>query len=107
LDSQSGWCVWITGLPGSGKSSVAKALQQTLKRHGIKVQILSSDLMRKAITPEPTYSPEERDMVYAAIICVTNLSLNTRIMSLLMQQGIFADIGSKLEKKFHVSSKPI
>jgi adenylylsulfate kinase len=73
LGSQSGWCVWITGLPGSGKSSVAKALQQTLKRRGIKVQILSSDLMRKAITPEPAYSLEERDMVYAAIICVANL----------------------------------
>ncbi len=79
MGSQAGWCVWITGLPGSGKSTVAKALQQRLKRHRIKVQILSSDLMRKTITPDPTYSLEERDMVYAAIVSVAKLLTQYKI----------------------------
>jgi len=73
LKNQSGWCVWVTGLPGSGKSTVAKALHQILKRRGINAQILSSDLMRKAVTPEPTYSLKERDMVYTAIAYVARL----------------------------------
>lgn len=68
-----GWCVWVTGLPGSGKSTVAKTLLKLLKKRGIKAQILSSDLMRKAITPEPTYSIEERDMVYTAIVNMAKL----------------------------------
>lgn len=73
MKNNTGWCVWLTGLAGSGKSTVAKALLQTLKKHGIKAQVLSSDLMRKTITPEPTYSLEERDMVYTAIADIAKL----------------------------------
>lgn len=73
MKNQTGWCVWITGLPGSGKSSVARALLQVLDRREIKAQILSSDLMRKAVTPHPTYSLEERDMLYTAIVFAAKL----------------------------------
>jgi len=78
MKSQTGWCVWITGLPGSGKSTVAKALLKPLKKHGVKAQVLSSDLMRKAITPQPTYSLSERDMVYTAIVYVARLLTNDK-----------------------------
>ncbi|HDY70131.1 MAG TPA: adenylyl-sulfate kinase, partial [Nitrospirae bacterium] len=44
--------VWITGLPGSGKSSIAEALKG---RHPGFV-ILRMDEMRKIVTPEPTYN---------------------------------------------------
>ena len=70
MASKNGWCVWVTGLPGSGKSVVAKALQERLQKHNIKAQILSSDALRKAVTPEPTYTEEERDMLYSALILV-------------------------------------
>jgi adenylylsulfate kinase len=64
---KAGWCVWITGLPGSGKSVVSRALINLLKNEGIAVQLLSSDELRKNLTPNLTYSLEERDIVYAAI----------------------------------------
>ena len=70
MASKAGWCVWITGLPGSGKSVVAQGLQESLKRHNIKAQILSSDALRKAVTPDPTYTEEERDMFYGALALV-------------------------------------
>jgi len=64
----SGWCVWVTGLPGSGKSTVAKALLEKLKAMGIHAQIASSDMLRKMMTPAPKYMDEERDMVYGALV---------------------------------------
>jgi adenylylsulfate kinase len=69
----SGWCVWITGLPGSGKSIVSRALIELLNKQGISVQLLSSDEIRKILTPNPTYSIEERDIVYAALIYIAKL----------------------------------
>jgi adenylylsulfate kinase len=68
--AKNGWCVWVTGLPGSGKSVVANALREELQRHNIKAQILSSDALRKAVTPEPTYTDEERDIFYNALVLV-------------------------------------
>jgi adenylylsulfate kinase len=68
-----GWCVWITGLPGSGKSIVSRALMDLLNKKGVSVQIISSDELRKISTPKPTYSIEERDTVYATIIYIAKL----------------------------------
>lgn len=71
--TDDGWCVWITGLPGSGKSVVSEALSRLLRKKSISAQLLSSDALRKALTPKPTYSLEERDMVYATLVYVAKL----------------------------------
>jgi adenylylsulfate kinase len=70
---ESGWCVWITGLPGSGKSAVSEALLVQLRQKGVRAQLLSSDKLRKVVTPEPTYSLEERDMLYSTLTYVAKL----------------------------------
>jgi len=68
-----GWCIWITSLPGSGKSMVSRALLEFLNKKGVSVQLLSSDELRKFLTPNPVYSLEERDNVYATIVYITKL----------------------------------
>jgi adenylylsulfate kinase-like enzyme len=42
-----GWCVWITGLPGSGKSVVSRALIEKLSQKNNQNTFLSSDELRK------------------------------------------------------------
>ncbi|MEM3736011.1 MAG: adenylyl-sulfate kinase [Candidatus Bathyarchaeia archaeon] len=68
-----GWCVWVTGLPGSGKSVVAETLIKFLLQRGIRAQLLSSDALRRVLTPKPTYSLEERDIVYATLVYIAKL----------------------------------
>lgn len=48
-----GFAIWITGLPASGKSTIAKALTKKLAEQGVKVQILESDELRRVLTPKP------------------------------------------------------
>ena len=71
--SKGGWCVWVTGLPGSGKSVIVEALIKRLKRQNVHAQIVSIDMLRRVLTPNPTYSEAERDIVYAAIALVAKL----------------------------------
>ena len=60
----SGIAIWITGLPGSGKSTVTDELKKTHPEF----IILRMDELRKVVTPEPTYSDPERDLVYRALV---------------------------------------
>lgn len=70
---KNGWCVWVTGLPASGKSVISRKLLELLKENQLDAQLLSSDELRKVVTPKPTYAPEERDMVYGAIGYIASL----------------------------------
>ncbi len=58
------WVIWITGLPGSGKSTVALTVKEKIPD----AVILRMDELRKIITPEPTYSDAEREHVYRALV---------------------------------------
>jgi adenylylsulfate kinase len=68
-----GWAIWITGLPSSGKSTLARHLKKKLLEREINTQILESDFLRRILTPEPTYSPKERDHFYKVMIYVGKL----------------------------------
>ena len=64
----NGWAVWITGLPGSGKTARAKELLKKMEKENIKVEHLQMDAIRKILTPERKYTEEERDHAYRALV---------------------------------------
>jgi len=62
------WAVWLTGLPGSGKSAITMSLSERLRTHNISFDIIRMDELRSLVTPNPSYSEEERDIVYSALV---------------------------------------
>jgi adenylylsulfate kinase len=62
-----GWAIWVTGLPGSGKTALARAVARQLAEGGRAVTLLELDELRERLTPVPTYSDAERDLVYRAL----------------------------------------
>jgi adenylylsulfate kinase len=67
------WAAWFTGLPGSGKTTVARAAQRYLEARGIHTRVLELDEIRKVLTPQPRYTEEERTIVYAALAYMAKL----------------------------------
>ena len=67
------FCLWLTGLPGSGKSTILHELSRILSESGIEAVTLSLDRIRKVITPEPKYTNEERDIVYRSLVMMAHL----------------------------------
>ncbi len=52
--------LWFTGLPGSGKTTLARALVEELERQGLRAEHLDGDTIRD-LFPATGFSPEERE----------------------------------------------
>jgi len=61
------FAAWLTGLPASGKSTIARAVQAMLADRGVRVAVLESDDLRRLFTPKPRYDAPERDRFYGAL----------------------------------------
>jgi len=57
----AGFCIWFTGLPGSGKSTIAERLTVSLMEHGRRVTLLDGDVVRTHLSRGLSYSREDRD----------------------------------------------
>jgi adenylylsulfate kinase len=74
-----GFALYLTGLPASGKTTLARALQEMLCQQGISVQILDSDQMRRILTPNPSYSSQERNWFYDVVAFIAALLTNNGV----------------------------
>ena len=76
-----GATIWMTGLSGSGKSTVAKMLAKRLRAIGARVEILDGDVVRTNLSKGLGFSKEDRDANIRRIGFVCNL---------LSRNGVFA-----------------
>lgn len=73
MSVRMGFAVWITGIPASGKSTISRELAKRLDEREMQAVILESDEMRKILTPNATYSAEERDRFYRMMVQIGDL----------------------------------
>lgn len=74
-----GFAIYLTGLPSSGKTTLAHAIKDMLLQLDIPVQVLDSDEMRRILTPNPTYSSQERDWFYDVLAFVASLLVHNKV----------------------------
>ena len=86
------WAVWLTGPPASGKSTVARALADALRRRNIRTAVLESDALRAILTPDATYEPAERDRFYAEV---------ADLAALLVRQGVPVIVDATAPRRAH------
>jgi len=60
LLKQKGACLWLTGLSGSGKSTVAVAAEAELVKRGHLAYVLDGDNVRHGLNKNLGFSPEDR-----------------------------------------------
>jgi adenylylsulfate kinase len=68
-----GFVVWLTGLPGSGKTTIAQRLIRELKKRGVKVELFDGDEVRRNLSKGLGFSKEDRDTHNKRIIYVCKL----------------------------------
>jgi adenylylsulfate kinase len=71
--SARGFVVWLTGLSGAGKSTIADALIVELRAAGKKVELLDGDVVRTHLSKGLGFSREDRDTNVGRIAFVAHL----------------------------------
>ena len=67
------FAVWITGLPASGKSTIAEALKNQLASRGVDAAVLESDVLRKIFADHRPYEAAGREAFYRQMAFVGRL----------------------------------
>jgi len=68
-----GVTVWFTGLPCSGKTTIADKVALNLKNRGLKVERLDGDIVRKGLTSDLGFSKEDRNKNIERVTFVAKL----------------------------------
>lgn len=86
--------MWFCGLPGSGKSTVARGVYdrvfnslQRRDKKGHKISLVQMDSIRKLIFPDPTYSDQERDAAYRSFVLIAKFLSENGVAVLLDGTG--------------------
>jgi len=79
MREQVGFTAWFTGLPCSGKTTVADGVAEALRERGLRVERLDGDIVRKGLTSDLGFSKEDRD---------ENIKRVTFVAKLLTRNGV-------------------
>lgn len=90
-----GVTVWFTGLPCSGKTTIADELADILKKKGLNVERLDGDIVRKDLTNDLGFSKKDRDENIRRVTFVAKLLTRNNVIVL----ATFVSPYSKRRKK--------
>lgn len=65
--------LWLTGLPGAGKTTIARILEEKLRARGFKVEVLDGDEVRANLSPNLGFSKEDREIHAKRVAYVSHL----------------------------------
>jgi adenylyl-sulfate kinase len=82
LKGHNSFLLWFTGLSGSGKSTIASAVEKALVSEGIHTYALDGDNVRKGLNNNLGFSPEDRTENIRRIAEVANLMIDAGLVVL-------------------------
>ena len=70
---EAGWAIWITGRPGSGKTTLAQRVLEAFRERGLRVQLLELDPVQRILLGRRATSQEEQDVVHRVLAYAAKL----------------------------------
>lgn len=92
---EKGFVVWLTGLPGSGKSTIGRRLADEIKALGRRVEYLDGDLVRPWLSPEAGFTREDRVRHLTRVAFVSHLLARNGVVVIAAFVSPYRDIREK------------
>jgi len=80
--NHKGFVVWLTGLSGSGKTTIGRLLQTQLRELGYRVELLDGDEVRKQLSPDLGFTKNDRETHARRVVYLSRLLAKNGIVTL-------------------------
>jgi adenylylsulfate kinase len=88
--------IQLTGLSGSGKSTIANGVKELLETNGLRVEVIDGDIYRKKLCPDLGFSKEDRHENIRRLGFVSNKFALNGIISILAAINPYNEIRKEL-----------
>ncbi|MDT7044200.1 adenylyl-sulfate kinase [Candidatus Nitronereus thalassa] len=95
-----GSIIWFTGLPCSGKSTLAHLLHDSLNGQGVPSEIFDGDIVRQRLTKGLGFSKEDRIENVQRIAFVANLLARHGVMAIVAAISPYQEARDQIRKEF-------
>ncbi|PSN17853.1 adenylyl-sulfate kinase [filamentous cyanobacterium CCP5] len=96
---QRGVTIWFTGLSGSGKSTIVRALEDRLRSRHFKLEVLDGDIVRTNLTKGLGFSKEDRDENIRRIGFVSHLLTRNGVIVLVSAISPYREIREEVRDR--------
>ncbi|MGW2341239.1 adenylyl-sulfate kinase [Streptomyces sp. NPDC001661] len=101
-----GATIWLTGLPSSGKTTVARALAGQLRAEGLRVEVLDGDEIRRFLSAGLGFSREDRNTNVQRIGLVAEVLARNGVFAVVPVIAPYADSREAVRKRHASSATP-
>src|SRR5713226_8526594 len=93
-----GFVIWLTGLPGSGKTTMASLLETELRERGLRVETLDGDEVRKNLSPDLGFSRLDRETHAKRVAYVSRLLSRNGVITIVALISPFQSVRDDARK---------
>ena len=97
--THEGFAVWLTGLSGAGKTTLADRLVSHLREQGAKVELLDGDIVRTNLSQGLGFSREDRDTNIRRIGFVAELLARNGVIVVVAAISPYRDAREEVKRK--------
>jgi adenylyl-sulfate kinase len=93
-----GFTLWFTGLPSSGKSTLARRVEEILLERGLNVEVLDGDEVRENLSKGLGFSKEDRDTNIRRIGFVAKLLARNGAVAITAAISPYRDVRDEMRR---------
>jgi len=93
-----GFTLWFTGLPSSGKSTLARKVEEILLERGMNVEVLDGDEVRETLSKGLGFSKEDRDTNIRRIGFVAKVLSRNGVVAITAAISPYKDVRDEMRR---------
>ena len=82
MELRQGFCIWLTGLPSAGKTTIAREVERRLRDRNVRTELLDGDEVRRGLSSDLGFDRKSREMHASRVTYVARVLARNHVVPL-------------------------